>query len=40
MTWPFRRVLCWLVGHRLIIETRGEPVCVFWVCWRCGKFGR
>lgn len=34
------RVLCAHVGHRVTREERGAPVLDFWICLRCGKYGR
>lgn len=40
MTERLRRMLCRFLGHRRVIDDRGEPVTRFWVCLRCGRFGR
>lgn len=35
------RLWCRVFGHRVHLEERSTPVIpVFWVCTRCGKFGR
>lgn len=35
------RAWCRLFGHRVYLDTRADPVIpVFWVCDRCGKYGR
>lgn len=35
-----RRLYCRWFGHRVVRETAGAPVTEFWVCTRCGRFGR
>lgn len=37
--WPIR-LRCWLLGHRWVVEERGEPVTIFPVCCVCGKWER
>lgn len=34
------RLLCRELGHRPVREESGAPVTDFWICTRCGKFGR
>lgn len=35
-----KRWICRRIGHKPIKETRGEPVTIFYVCSRCGKYAR
>lgn len=35
------RLLCRELSHRIVVETRADPVVSeFWLCTRCGKWGR